>query len=126
VDWWSYVKEVAGDKTSTHKIAEAMNDGTSPATVNRWKSGVRPDADKVVSLCRGYGENPIIGLVRAGYVTAKEAAAYRLAVTSIEDLFAEMQTLTEQQARGTAPADSADRIAEIQEEIERRTERRRR
>lgn len=82
--------EVAGDD-STHKIAKAMDDGTSPATVNRWRKGAHPDADKVVTFCRAYGENPVIGLVRAGYITEDEARTYSDAAKSIGDLVADLQ-----------------------------------
>ncbi|MCW2918547.1 MAG: hypothetical protein JWN52_6615 [Actinomycetia bacterium] len=86
------MKEVTGGD-STHKIAGKMKDGTSPATVNRWQKS-RPDADKVVSFCRAYGENPIKGLVQAGYITEEEARTGDLATRSTEDLLAEVERRT--------------------------------
>jgi hypothetical protein len=101
--WWKFVEEISGGD-SARKIAAAMNDGTSHATVSRWREDTKkPDADKVVAVCRGYGENPVLGFVRAGYITEEEARTARFAFESTEDL-----------------------LAELQAEIERRTKRRRR
>jgi hypothetical protein len=91
--------EVAGKDTSTHKIAAAMNDGTSPASVNRWRKGVRPDAEKVVTFCRVYKENPVIGLIRAGYITEEEARTYPQDAKSTEQLLADMQAVIERRTK---------------------------
>lgn len=114
------MKEVAGDD-STHKIVEVMGDGTSPASANRWlRKGVRPDAEKVVSFCRGYGENPVVGLVHAGYVTAEEAASYAFAVRSTEDLLADLESLSKLLSESGSP-DIAEMIRLIRADIARRT-----
>lgn len=78
---------------STHKIAAKMGDGTSPATVNRWQKS-RPDAAKIVTLCRAYGDNPVKGLVEAGYLTEEEARDADLAVRSTDELLAEINRRT--------------------------------
>lgn len=97
--WWEYVEEITGGD-STHKIAAAMNDGTSHATVNRWKGETKkPDADKVVAICRGYGENPVVGFVRAGYITEGEARSATFAFDSTEDLLAALQAEIERRAK---------------------------
>lgn len=99
VEWWKYVEEVKGSD-STHKVAAKMGDRTSPATVNRWKGETKkPDADKVVAFCRAYGENPVVGFVRAGYITEDEARAYSVAAKSTEDLLADMQAEIERRAK---------------------------
>lgn len=86
------MEEITGSD-STRKIASRMNDGTSAATVGRWKESV-PLAGKVVALCRAYGRNPIEGLVEAGYITEEEARTSHLAVTPTEDLLAEIDRRT--------------------------------
>lgn len=89
------MEEIAGKGTSTHKIAAAMDDGTSPATVNRWRTGEsKPDAAKVISLCIAYGENPIRGLVEAGYLTEEQARTSTLSVATTEELLAEIERRT--------------------------------
>lgn len=86
------MKEVSGN-ASTHKIAAKMNDGTSPATVNRWQKST-PDAGKIVTFCRTHGENPVIGLMKAGYITEAEVGEADLDNMPIEKLLAAIERRT--------------------------------
>lgn len=88
------MEEIKGGD-STHKVAAAMDDGTSPATVNRWRNdATHPDAAKVISFCVAYGENPVKGLVEAGYLTEEQARTAPLSVASTEELLAEIERRT--------------------------------
>ena len=81
-----------------------MNDGTSHATVSRWDGETKkPDAEKVVALCRGYGENPVVGFVRAGYITEEEARSAAFAFDSTEDLLKALQAEIERRAKRPPP-----------------------
>lgn len=125
--------EVAGKDTSSHKIAAKMNETlpqatpkTSPATVNRWRQqpDSRPDANKVVDFCRAYGENPIVGLVKAGYITESEARTAVLALMSLDELLAEVKAEGERRAKGGTSPYSEQLAGDLAAEIERRTKRR--
>lgn len=133
--------EVAGKRTSSHKIAETLNaylakqretDGdattkkVSPTTANRWRQSdeQRPDADKVVIFCRAYGENPIVGLIKAGYLTEDEARAAALALMSLDELLAEVKAEGEREAKGISTPYSRRFAEDLAAEIERRTQRR--
>lgn len=91
------------------KAAAKMNDGTSHATVMRWEtSKKKPDAEKVVSFCRAYGENPVVGFVNAGYITDEEARDYSISALSDDDLIAaleaEIKKRTQRRRKGPGQA----------------------
>lgn len=78
---------------STHKIAAAMGDGTSPATVNRWQNST-PEASKVISFCRAYNVDPVDGLMQAGYLTEEEVKRPHLSHLNTTQLLAEVERRT--------------------------------
>jgi hypothetical protein len=86
------MEEITGND-STRKIAAKMNDGTSAATVGRWKESV-PLAGKVVALCRAYNVDPVEGLMQAGYLTAEEVKRPHLSHLSTAELLAEVARRT--------------------------------
>ena len=117
--------EVAGKDTSTHKIAKAMGNKTSASSVNRWRTqGTRPNADKVIAFARGYDENPVIGLILAGYLSDDEVRMYPLATAATEDLLAELRELGELPPEAKTHPAFERRIADIEAEMKRRTQRR--
>lgn len=111
---------IAGETTSSHKIAGQMDDGTSPATVNRWRNETHPDANKVVAFCRAYGENPLVGLIVAGYITEEDISAFPFATKSNDALLAELKLLHALHAEGSALAGELADL--VQTEIAKRSE----
>lgn len=71
MEWWAYVKEVAGDD-STHEISRQMGGKPTASAVGRWKD-VPPKAESAVAFARAYHQSPTAALVAAGLLKAGEA-----------------------------------------------------
>jgi hypothetical protein len=111
---------IAGKTTSSHKIAAQMDDGTSPATINRWRKDTHPDANKVVAFSRAYGENPLVALIVAGYITEDDILAFPFATKTNDELLAELKVLHNLHAQGSALA--GDLAELVEQEIAKRSE----
>lgn len=76
MDWWEYVKEVAGaaGDDSTHKISKRMGGNPTASAIGRWKE-TTPKAENVMEFARRYGKPIMEALVAAGLASEDEAAA---------------------------------------------------
>jgi hypothetical protein len=73
VDWWTYVKEVAGEAgdDSTHKISKRMGGKPTASAVGRW-DGTEPKPESVIKFARTYRRRPTEALAVAGILTPEE------------------------------------------------------
>ena len=71
VNWWLYVRRIAGTEV---QVEISRRTGLLGPTLSRWKSGTQGvDPDSAATFARAYGRPVVEAFVAAGFLTEAEA-----------------------------------------------------